>query len=191
MKEYIFFNFQIGQEILFGRGNLIFFTIGGMLSIASTVLIQNFCKKYQWLVSWKSKQLWGILIRPVIQTCLPTWILLFNKFVSLEELTGFDYVLEGYKFLLMFLVPVWSMWFLRKNLHQLSDPDFKQKFGALYTNLYIKGSILQKFFLYFCLRRFLIAGSTVYSNKFILIPIFVYGYTALTFSSMVINSRPF
>ena len=77
------------------------------------------------------------------------------------------------KFFLLIVLPFFSFFFLRKNFHNLDDPDFRIKYQTLYLDLKTTQRSAYLHTTFFSVRRFLIIYLTVYRNKQLISSIYV------------------
>lgn len=72
------------------------------------------------------------------------------------------------KLCLVIFVPVFSLYFLSKNLNNLEDANLKIRYGTLYQNVHTDKKSIKANFI-FCLRRFLLAFATIYFSEVLIL----------------------
>ena len=82
------------------------------------------------------------------------------------------------KLCLVIFVPIFSLYFLSKNLTNLQDLNYKMRYGTLYQNVNTDKKSIKANFI-FCLRRFLLAFATIYFSEVLILQIMVFTYTNL------------
>ena len=99
-----------------------------------------------------------------------------------------------FKLSLIFSLPLFSFFFLKKKFDVLEESEFEQKFGTLYQNLYPLKHTVYKMTPIFCMKRIIYSLVTAYLQAHVvpsiycytLIPIFSLGYNL---NNSPMNSR--
>lgn len=91
---------------------------------------------------------------------------------------------------ILVIFPIFSHILIRRNYQRLSDPEFKIKYGTLYTDMEHKHTAKDSIIL-LCGRRFLIVLTTVFLNRFHLPMVFIYVYPSIFLLSYYITNNPF
>ena len=95
------------------------------------------------------------------------------------------------KFFLLIVLPFFSFFFLRKNFHNLDNPEFRIKYQTLYLDLKTTQRSAYLHTTFFSVRRFLIIYLTVYRNKQLISSIYVTVFGSLFMIKYLYDYDPF
>ena len=107
--------------------------------------------------------------------------LIFKPFVLISLLP---------KFSLLFIVPVFSIYYLRKHRKKLQKPEIKIKFGSLYENINTLHRRPLLYMSFFCLRRFLLSVAIVWLPEFPLFQLAIYLASTIMMWSFYVTAKP-
>ena len=92
---------------------------------------------------------------------------------------------------ILIIFPTLTFIWLQKNFDHLDLNSVTTKFGTLYTDMKTSKITATQSIVLLCLRRFIIALTTVFLNKYIIVSFFIYSYGSTWFLGYYISRKPF
>ena len=95
-----------------------------------------------------------------------------------------------FKLFLIFVLPFFSFFYLKKNFNVLEEPEFLQKFSTLYQNLYPLKPTVYKMTTIFCLKRIIFSIVTAYLRAHVVPSIYCYTLIPIFSLGFNLNNTP-
>ena len=164
-------------------------TLEIIILVLGIIKLASKCKKSKELVDNLKKQImWSSVFRGQIQFYFPVAVAILSQLKDVDF--GFGTIQSLFKLVLLLLLPGFSYVYLRLNYRKLEEPDFQQKFGTLYQNLYPLKRTVYKMTSIFCLKRLIYALVTVYLTNYVVPFIYIYTMIPLAALGFNLNRRP-
>ena len=155
-------------------------------SIIAIFIIGRVAKSSTIVTKIKNKLMWSSVFRSQIQTYFPTCLLTMTAFQALllmdnddiREMSKTQLASQSVKMFLLLSLPIFSYFFLRRNINNLAEDQFSVSYGTLYTNIKLGHKTAYMTTTLFCARRLLVAYGTIFTTTHIL-NIYIIVFTCL------------
>lgn len=133
----------------------------------------------------KKKLMYSYVFRSLLQIYLVTCVLIFDQIIQ-----GVEHFEYSIKLSTALFIPVFSWYYLKKNLERANNKEFSQKFGALYLGLNPMSSIMYMISTFFCIRRFLLALVTLFTENLLIVQLYIATFGSLLTLKLYIWASP-
>ena len=165
---------------MFVTSGIFFMTV--ILLVLAAKKLKRFEKPMQKI---KHKLMWSSVFQSMIQTFLPTCILVFTQWHKKDQ-NFTEYV----QCVILAGLPIFFYFFLRTHKDLLDDEKFTLSYGTMYQNLNTSKNSVLYFNSFFMLRRIAVAVSTTSLDSLLITNIYVNIFTSLFLLKFYLDTKP-